>query len=52
MKTAHLAAAVALSLVALVFFAAYVTRNGASAPRVDPWASAAPPIGRCQAEPR
>jgi len=39
MKTAHLAAAVALSLVALVFFAAYVTRNGASAPRVDPWSN-------------
>lgn len=37
MKTSHLALSVALALVALVFFAAYVTRNGASAPRVDPW---------------
>ena len=52
MKTSHIALSVALSLVAIVCFAAYVTRNGASAPRVDPWASAAPPIGRCQAEPR
>ena len=46
MKPAHLALSVALALVALVFFAAYVTRNGPSAPRVDPWATAAPPIGR------
>ncbi len=45
MKTI-LAAAVILALVGLVAFAAYVTRNGPSAPRVDPWATAAPPIGR------
>lgn len=34
MKPSHLAASVALALVALVVFAAYVTRGY---PRVDPW---------------
>lgn len=52
MKTSHLALSVLLALAALVVFAAYVTRNGPSAPRVDPWAEAAPPIGRRPAEPR
>ena len=37
MKTTHLALSVLLALAALVVFAAYVTRNGPSAPRVDPW---------------
>ena len=39
MKPTHLALSVLLALAALVVFAAYVTRNGASAPRVDPWSN-------------
>lgn len=52
MKTLHLAAAVILAIMSLIVFAAYVTRNGPSAPRVDPWATAAPPVGRAPAGPR
>ena len=37
MNPAWIALAVLLALAALVVFAAYVTRNGPSAPRVDPW---------------
>lgn len=37
MNPAWIAISVIISLAALVVFAAYVTRNGPSAPRVDPW---------------
>ena len=40
MKTIHLALAVALALVMLVVFAAYVTRGGVYSTRVDPWREA------------